>query len=195
MLPKDYKGPTSGRITVGPEGVTNQERFYDKPLTREEQDAAVEFLALSPSEQVREYRRLKWNLDVLRKNEIQSDEIIYRQNRELLELRTKLAAYTPDGYTMPLAAAALLAHAEDHGWRTARAWHVPDPSEDDQVDARLEIGLTNGWKTFRVSWSVDQAGHGRMIRSGLARELQGSWRDAPSLIKIKNIITESSDKE
>jgi len=197
-LSKDYKGPTSGRITVGPEGVAKRETFTretDPPLTRDELTATEEFRALGPNEQIREYRIQKWNA-ASRKNDLDSAKsIIERQEREIETLRAKLAVFTPDGYTMPGAASLLLAHAEDHGWRTARKWHVHEPRTDEYADeieyARLEIALTNVLWAFRLSWSVDRGGGGRMIRSGLAWKLKGGWHDAPSLREIKNIITES----
>lgn len=58
----DYTGPTSGRITIGGDGTVSQERFYDRPLTREEQAAVKWFTDLSPNEQLREVRWLKFNL-------------------------------------------------------------------------------------------------------------------------------------
>jgi len=61
--PSGYTGPTSGGFTIGPEGVTNRKRFYDEPLSRDERDAVAWFTELSPHEQLREVRRLKWNAD------------------------------------------------------------------------------------------------------------------------------------
>jgi hypothetical protein len=177
-------------------------RETDPPLTRDERIATEWFRALPPNEQIRSIRALKWNADVWKKDLDQAKKTIREQREEILILRAKLAVFTPAGYTMPGAASLLLAHAEDHGWRTARAWHVHEPRTDGYQDeneyARLEIALTNGWWTFQLSWSVDPeilGGHGRMIRRGLARELKGGWHDAPSLLKIKSIITESIKEE
>lgn len=198
-LSKDYDGPTSGRITVGPDGVSKRETFTQKtdpPLTRDERNATEEFRSLGPNEQIREYRILKWNAAVWKKDLDQAKETIKRQDKEILVLSARLAVFTPEGYTMPSPAALLLADAADHGWRTARAWHTDEDGDDPH--ARLEVGITNGWYTFQLSWSVDpliKGGHGRMIRRGLARKLQGPWYDAPSLLKIHKIITEENEEK
>lgn len=66
--PEGYTGPTSGRITVGGDGSVNRERFYDRPLTREEREAVKWFTDLSPNEQLREVRRLKFDLESARQD-------------------------------------------------------------------------------------------------------------------------------
>ena len=198
MTTGEYTGPTSGRITVKGDEVVKRETFTretDPPLTRDELIATEDFRALPPNEQIREYRLQKWNA-AARKNDLdQAEETAKDQEREITELRARLAVFTPEGYQMPPAAALLLAHAADHGWRTARAWHT---DEGDGSHARLEVAVTNGWHTFQFSWSVDpgtMGGHGRMIHRGLARKLQGPWQDAPSLIRIQKIITEENQEK
>lgn len=188
-----YTGPTSGRITVGGDGPSQIERFYDPPLTRDERNAVADWLALSPPEQAREVRRLRWNLaEMTRQRDTQRD-IVRRQDTELLALRAKLATFTPEGYQLPPAAADLLADAQAHGWKTAKAW-VPaadgmdEPRWTPPDGYRLEIIIGLGLYAFKLSWYCTPDGRGHMIRRGLARAPRRDWHDAPSLLKIKEII-------
>jgi hypothetical protein len=198
-LSKDYKGPVSGGMTIKADGTTESRSYTqeeDPVLTRDELNATADFRALPPNEQLREVRRPKWNLGEITNQRDSLRVTVQSQDREILTLRAKLAVFTPEGYMMPSPAALLLADAADHGWRTVRAWHTDEGGDDPH--ARLEVAITNGWHTFQLSWSVDpliRGGHGRMIRRGLARKLQGPWYDAPSLLKIHKIITEESEKQ
>lgn len=198
-LSKDYDGPTGGKTVIKADGTTEHVTYYDKPLSKDERAAVEWFDVLSPHEQLREVRRLKWNAEERAKVIEQDKEIIARQDREIMTLRAKLAVFTPAGYTMPSPPALLLAHAESHGWRTARAWTIHEPRSDEPSDepeyAVLKILLSNGDWRFELSWSVDKGGSGRMIRSGLARRNGRPWFDAPSLIKIQTIITEESENK
>lgn len=179
------KIPTGGRVVIGPDGAGEWKHFYDDPLTKEEQAATAWFRDLSPNEQYREVRRLKWNLDVAQTDRDTWKRIAEEQRAELAALQRKLATFTPEGYVVPPAAADLLALAFQHGWKSGRAWTVAD----DGASARLEIVITNGWYDFQLSWSCDKGGGGRMVRSGLAREQNRPWTDAPSLKKIREVIT------
>lgn len=183
-----YDGPTSGRITVGGEGPAVVERFFDPPLTKDELAATADFRALSPNEQIREVRRLRFNLAMATSKVDALRNTVREQDAELMRVRAELATHTPDGYQLPPAAADLLAHATAHGWRTARAWIK---SESEPGTARLEIALARERYGFQLTWHCTQGGGGRMIRRGLARWPRRDWHDAPSLIKIKKIIEEN----
>jgi len=189
-----YTGPTSGRITIGGDGtVTNRETFTDKPLTREEQDAVAWFTALSPNEQLREVRRLKWNMNAARQDRDEWKRIAQRQRGELATLERKLAAYPPEGYTLPATAADLLALAKTAGWTTAVQWtRLADLHEDgiEADGATVEIGLRHGLWRYRLRWHCDYQGPGaRMTRGGLAQTPDyRAWHDAPSVKKIRQVI-------
>lgn len=183
-----YTGPTSGRITVGGGREPVVERFTDPPLTREEAKAVAWFTALSPNEQLREVRRLKWNLQEAERGQ----EAGLRRARAAEALSARLEAERnarrPDGYELPRAASELLSCAASHGWKEARQWIL---SEDGQ-DARLEILLGRGDWRFRLAWTVpkDQPGRGSVIRRGLVRSPGRDWRDAPPLKEIRRILAE-----
>ncbi len=181
--------PTGGRVVIGADGAGEWRHFYDAPLTKEEQAATAWFHDLSPNEQYREVRRLKWNLDVARAGRDALKKTVEEQAAELDALRRKLATFTPEGFTVPPAAADLLALAFQHGWRSGRAWTV----DDDGQSARLEIVLTDGRRDFQLAWSCDLSGGGRRIRAGLARERGRDWHDAPSVRKIREVIRVSAE--
>lgn len=203
MISKDYKGPVSGRITIGggadPE--VKRESFtqaQDPVLTKDERNATEWFRELPPNEQYREVRRLKWNADERARMVAADAEIIRRMRQEINILERKLANRRPDGFEIPLSAGILLAHAELHGWKTGKAWHEVTYYDDQgspQTDPnayRLEIGLAgHGWE-FKLSWLCEPAGRGHLTRSGLARGPRHGWRDAPSLTKIKQIIEQEA---
>jgi hypothetical protein len=184
-----YTGPTSGRITIGGDGSVTRESFDDPMLSREEEQAVAWFTALSPNARLREVRRLKWNADE-RLRELETLKAASRRDdTEITRLRGQLAARRPDGFELPKSAADLLAHAEAHGWKTARAWIVR--TEDEGGGAGLRIIVGQGPWQFKLSWSCDPGGAGRMVRSGLARGPRRDWHDAPPLVRIKQIITEN----
>lgn len=187
-LSPGYTGPTSGRFTVGPEGVTHQETFTDPPLTADERQATEWFRALSPNEQYREVRRLKWNLDEVTRREAEWRASVKRQDAELRVLRGKVAAMTPDGFDIPKGAADVIYHATAHGWNIGRAWRLVDDG------ARIDIVIRHGLYEFQLSWFCERERGGRMIRR-LMRGPRQPWRDAPPLRRIKEIITEVSDAE
>lgn len=188
-----YTGPTSGRITVGGDGPARVERFCDEPLSADETRAVAWFTALSPNEQLREVRRMKWNLAEAERGQ----EAALRRAREAEaendRLAARLAARRPDGYELPRAAAELLELAGDHGWKTARAWQL---SEDGQTALLGVLIGRSGW-IFDLSWSVPVNGNGRgaMVRTGIARRPGTGWRDAPPLRRIKEILREAGEGE
>ena len=194
--PSGYTGPTSGGFTIGPEGVTNRKRFYDEPLSRDERDAVAWFTELSPHEQLREVRRLKWNADERATVIEENHKIIVRQNAEIVSLGRKLSDRRPDRFEVPRAAGDLLTLATLYGWRTAKAWIPVDftDAEGERIQDpdwfRFEIVLGLDGIQFQLSWAVpaDGRGRGSMVRRGLARYPRRDWHDAPSLIKIKKII-------
>lgn len=189
-----YTGPTSGRITVGGDGtVTNRERFTDKPLTKDENDAVAWFTALSPNEQLREVRRLKWNVDEARKDRDGWKRTALRQREDLIKLERKLASYPPEGYTVPAVVADLLALAKAAGWSTAVQWTRLAELHEDGVEAdgaTIEVGLWHGLWKYRLRWHCDFQGPGaRMTRGALAQTPEHrAWHDAPSLRKIREVI-------
>lgn len=189
----EYKGPTSGRITVTAGGVVERVSFNDIPLTADETRAVAWFTKLSPIEQLREVRRLKWNLDRATADRDAFERIVREQDAEISKLSGRLARIVPDGYAVPVSAADLLACATAHGWLSDHTWEVHKGSEDgaDPGYAVFRIMVGNGDRAFKRSWSVDPGGTGRMIGRGLAREKTGPWRDAPSLRKIREIIERS----
>jgi len=174
---------TSGKITISPDGTSTRKSFYDQPLTKDENKAVAWFTEMSPHEQLREVRRMKWNLDVRTKDAETWKRVAGQQAEELAQLRAKLSTYTPEGFSMPPAAEELLSTAAAHGWKNVRSWS----SEEDTAQLRIKIG--NGAWTFELSWAVDKRG-ARMVRRGLARSPGRNWYDAPSLKAIKKIIEE-----
>jgi hypothetical protein len=186
----DEKTPTGGSVVIGPGGTSEWKRFYDEPLTRDEQKATAWFNELSPNEQYREVRRMKWNLEEITRSRDAWKNVAERQAKEISELMAKVATFTPDGFQLPATAGDLLTLAEEHGWKTTRAWTVNENSET----ARLYISLHNPLWTIKLAWSADKGGGARRYRSGLISGLGQPWRDAPSFKVIKKLITDSTTK-
>lgn len=189
--PEGYTGPTSGRITVGGDGEVVRERFTDPPLTRDEAEAVAWFTALSPNEQLREVRRMRWNLDEARKDVAVWRGLAGRMDRENGRLTAERDARRPDGYELPRAAAEILSLAVSQGWGTVRRWTVAE----DGTYARLDIGITRRGHVFKLAWSVPSGGNGRgsLIRSGLVRKPDRDWHDAPSLKQIRVLLMADPD--
>lgn len=187
-----YTGPTSGRMTIGPNG-SAYESFDDPTLTAEEEQAVAWFTALSPNARLREVRVLKWNADE-RLRELEALKAASRRDdAEITRLRTRLAAFTPEGYAVPKAAADLLAHAKAHGWKTVHGWTVR--TEDEGGGALLRIIVGHGLHQFKLTWSCDPGGGGRRSGSGVARAPMRAWHDAPPLKRVKEIIEEVGSAE
>lgn len=184
----DKPVPTGGRAVIGPDGTGEWKRFYDRPLSREESEAVKWFTELSPNEQLREVRRLKWNLDRAREDTETWKRVAREHEREALAVQAKLAVFTPEGFTVPWGAADLLNFAEERGWKTVKAWTV---DRDDETSALLRIILRNGEWIFKFTWSADKGGGGRMFGRGLAQAPGRYWHDAPSLKAVKEIIEEN----
>lgn len=187
-----YTGPTSGRITLSSDGSEPIiERFTDPPLTREEAAAVAWFTALSPNEQRREVRRLKWNLEDAQAGR----EAALRRAREaealVRRVEAERAALRPDGFELPRAASELLSGAVSRGWSTARAWSL----DEDDLGALLTIVLGHGGWTFRLTWRVpiDGDGRGSLVRRGLFRRPGRDWADAPPLKEIRRIVAAEPD--
>ena len=180
--------PTGGRAVLKPDGTSEYVRFYDKPLSRDEETAVAWFTELSPFEQLREVRKLKWNLDQSREDTKTWKDSAHQSRLENARLTAERNARRPDGYELPRAASQLLDHAEVHGWQMTKGWY-PD---EDGAYARLTVLLGKGGWTFRLSWTVPVNGNGAgaLTRTGLARAPRRGWYDAPPLKRIREIITE-----
>lgn len=194
-LNPDYKGPTSGRITIGAEGIVKRQTFTaetDPPLDKDGLKAVKWFTDLGPNAQLHEVRRLKWNLEEAQRSRDAWHRSARESDAKVLRLEAKLATFTPDGYRLPLAAEKLLAHAKAHGWMTGRAWTTYDePFDGAKPYASLRVELGNGDHLFQLRWACEPDGSGRLAGSGLARSDGKPWHDAPSLVKIKGIITDN----
>jgi hypothetical protein len=194
MISEDYDGPVSGGFVLGPDGMTEHRSFTQKEdpvLTKDENAAVAWFRALPPNKQLREVQRLKWNLDHWSKEAEAWKKSSQRLQVELDQLKAKLATFTPDGFTFPPAAKDLLDHATAHGWKTGRSWHV---DKEDPTVASLRLAIAHdGWIFDHLGWTCGQDGSGRMTSRGIVREPHRDWYDAPSLKKIKQIITDNSD--
>lgn len=186
-----YTGPTSGRITIGGGRGPVVERFTDPPLTAEERKAVEWFTALSPNEQLREVRRLKWNLEEVRRDRDVWRDVSGRQNRENARLEAERDARRPDGYELPRAAVELLSVASEWGWSTARCWTL----SEDGLTARLALGIIRGDWRFRLAWIVPVNGNGRGARdrAGLARRPGRNWHDAPALKEVLRLLRADPD--
>lgn len=186
-----YTGPTSGRIRIGGGQKPVVERFTDPPLTREESDAVAWFRALSPHEQLREVRRMKWNLDEAVRTRDVWRNVAGRHDQEIARLEAERDARRPDGYELPRAAGELLSLARRQGWGTARRWTL----SEDGLAARLEIGISRKGHAFKLGWvvPVDGNGRGSRDRAGLACSPGRDWQDAPSLKKIRLLLMADPD--
>lgn len=187
-----YTGPTSGRIHIGGDGEVTRERFTDPPLTRYELDAVEWFTALSPNEQLREVRRLKWNADEHARLAEAYKRVSQEQRTKIARLTAERDARRPDGYELPRSAAHLLTQAERHGWRTVRGWYPDEDGAHAQLKIRLGYAAEDGRWEFQLAWAVprDGAGAGSRVRSGIYRAPGQDWRDAPSFTRIHHLLEE-----
>lgn len=187
-----YTGPTSGRITVRPNGEVTRESFTDPPLTAEEGRAVKWFTDLSPNEQLREVRRLKWNLAEAERGRDAMAQGAREAHERIEELERRLAEFTPDGYSVPGSVSVLIQFAEQSGWQTARSWMERPNGFNDYLLTVLvgrsgptgEPGLR--WD-FKLSWSCTPFS-GRLV-SGICRTPERPrWADAPSLTEVRRTI-------
>ena len=190
-LSKDYKGPVSGGFTTGPDGESVYRSYTqeeDPVLTRDELSATRWFRDLPPNEQIREVRRLKWNLAEARKSADGYAGIVKGQDAEIDDLRRQLAERRPDGYELPRAAADLIDFATAHGWKIAKLWYLDE--DGDGASVKIGVAHTNesGQFLFKLTWSCSPSGTARLGRYNLCRTPGLDWYQAPSLVKIKEMI-------
>lgn len=181
-----YNGPTSGRIRIGADGEVTSKTYTDPPLTADEARAVADFTELSPNAQLREVRRLKWNLAEAERRAGANLERAERSERQVDELTRKIAEFTPEGLVIPASAATILAVAAENGWSTAKMWVDRRENFGDHLFG-IRVGRDGGW-SFLVKWSV-APGFGRTV-SGLARTPdRPQVHTAPSLRVIHDTIT------
>lgn len=179
-----------------PDGTVDRIEFHDRPQTPDETLAFVKYRDLSPLELMRRLRTAEWNADVAQTERDQWKAIARQTQAELTQAKRQLAAITPDGWELPRAVQELLAHAESHGWRSVRAW---TPRGTDEMLLKIVIGRDTlpsdppargtQWR-FQLTWSC-VPGSTRRAGAGLARTPdRPQWHDAPSLRKIRELISE-----
>ncbi|KFG71327.1 hypothetical protein [Streptomyces mutabilis] len=179
-----------------PDGTADRVEFHDRPQTADEAQAFAKYRDLSPLELMRQLRTAEWNADVAQSERDQWKAIAHRTQTELAQAERRLAAITPDGWELPRAVQELLAHAESHGWRSARAW---TPRGTDGMLLKIVIGRDTlpsdapsrgtQWR-FKLTWSC-VPGSARRAGAGLARTPdRPQWHDAPSLRKIHALISD-----
>lgn len=200
MSLEGYTGPTSGRITVGGDGPAEVERFYDEPLTPFEQEQTAQFRALSPNAQLRQVVQLQSDLSVTRmsldvvRGEVETLRTALREaHRQETRLRAEVAQRPPEGYARPAIVRDLMEHAENAGWTARCAWGTPDTHDDVALAVRLTIHLAEaGDWIVDLNWSCQPGGKGRRIRSGIMRSPGRDWYDAPSVVRLKEIIARNA---
>lgn len=195
-----YTGPTSGRITVGGNEPSRVERFYDEPLTKEEKEATAEFAELGPIAQLRkvaemetELKRLRWNESVLRKETETFRKHWGDWHREEIRLRAEISRRPPEGYSRPKIVRELMEHAEACGWTARAAWDEPGEYPEVHVQIGLRLETPEGLWEVKLTWYCTPGGKGRRVRSGLIRQPYRGWSDAPSVAKLKEIISTASE--
>ncbi|MFK4187263.1 hypothetical protein ACI2L4_25115 [Streptomyces sparsogenes] len=151
---------------------------------------------------VERYNRLYDELQTLRRIEPaqRTKEHSDRYKAVSAELLAILAI-APEGYTLPKAAADLIAHAEAHGWKTMVQWTHPGWEEEKYVmvrvgrevdEAEREQFRGDGW-FYKLTWHSRGCAPGRLrlFGSGLAETPDNpATHDAPSVRRIRAIITE-----
>jgi hypothetical protein len=173
--------------------------FTDPPLTAEEGQAVKWFTDLSPNEQLREVRRLKWNLAEAERGRNRVEQYTREADLRIEKLERRLAEFAPDGYSIPGSANVTIQFAESCGWQTARSWvERPDGFNDYLFTVLIgrsgpteEPGLR--WD-YKLSWSCTPDS-GRLL-SGLCRTPEHpQWRDAPSLSEIRRVISANREAD
>ncbi|MEW1762418.1 hypothetical protein AB0393_38675 [Streptomyces cyaneofuscatus] len=179
-----------------PDGTVDRVEFHDRPETEDEARAFAKYRDLSTLELLRQLRTAEWNADVAQTERDQWKAIAERTQAELAQAERQLAAITPEGWELPKAVKELLAHAESHGWRSARAWM---PRGEDEMLLKLVVGRhtlpsdapSRGteWR-FELAWSC-VPGSARRAGAGLACTPDSpQWHDAPSVRRIRELISE-----
>jgi len=90
-----YTGPTSGSVTIRPDGSAERELFYDPTLTREEEWAVAWFTALSPNERLREALRLQKERDDWKNKAIRQQSLAQSLRQEQMDgvIYTRLTVF------------------------------------------------------------------------------------------------------
>lgn len=119
---------------------------------------------------------------------------------EVTDRIKQIVAVPPAGYSMPKAAADLLAHAEANGWETLHQWTQPSYTGEPYLSVQLRRNLTaveradtrgDCWK-YKLTWHSRGCtpGRVRLFGSGLAATPDSpAWHDAPSVKGIRAVIT------
>ncbi|TLQ39443.1 hypothetical protein [Streptomyces marianii] len=179
-----------------PDGTVDRVEFHDRPQTADEVRAFAKYRDLSPLELMRRLRTAEWNAEVAQTERDQWKATARRTQTDLAQAERRLAAITPGGWEIPKAVQELLAHAESHGWRSARAW---TPRGADEMLLKIVIGRDTHlcdppargtqWR-FELTWSC-VPGSARRAGAGLARTPdRPQWHDAPSVRRIRALISE-----
>ncbi|MFI8942688.1 hypothetical protein [Streptomyces syringium] len=107
---------------------------------------------------------------------------------------------TPDGYSLPEAATALIAHARAYGWLAKAYWTPGDATSSPFVSVEVGRRLTEAEREqhrgphwlYRLTWHSRGCPPGRLRRfgSGLAATPDSpAPHPAPSVQRIREIIT------
>ncbi|UQA91044.1 hypothetical protein [Streptomyces halobius] len=145
-----------------------------------------------------EYDRLSYEYRRLLNLPDRSPEQEARLQQVYARLRA-IRATPPDGYTLPTAAAQLVAHAEAHGWQALVHW--PAPGYDGDVSVHLKIGRraapgeleyarSDMW-IYELTWHSRDCPPGKLRLFGriLARTPQNpATHEAPSVRAVREVI-------
>ncbi|MFB7592388.1 hypothetical protein [Streptomyces sp. NPDC056169] len=105
-----------------------------------------------------------------------------------------MAATPPTGYTIPAAAAQLLATAQAAGWRTLTSWTPPAYQRAPFLTVRVGLHASNGgiWH-YRLTWHSRGCapGHVRLFSSVARTPGHPAWHNGPSLKAIRAVIAQN----
>lgn len=111
----------------------------------------------------------------------------------------EITAIPPAGYTLPKAAAGLMATAREHGWTAIAQWTPPGYDGEPFVKVHVGRGLHpgeqpdargNGWH-YQLTWHSRDCGPGRVRLFGrcLAETPDQPWtHDGPSVTRVRAVI-------
>lgn len=113
----------------------------------------------------------------------------------------EITAVPPDGYTLPKAAADLVAHAEAHGWRALVQWTAPGYPGEPYVGVQVGRRATgaDGYVGPGTSWKYSLTWHSRGCAPGKVRLFgrvlaetpdRPATHDGPSVKGIRDVIAE-----